>query len=135
MSGPDSAGIEPVSELGRLLGPVVLQNQRKLETAVTSAVNAWGTTRSVRPLIWQLKPRDPWEPHRGQRLVGLATAGDYAEEEITEVLERWAQELRLEPRGDQFGDGSLTFMSPENSRFQVEIWGVIDRDAWEEYDR
>lgn len=119
-------------EFGDVVRPVMDTAERRQRQAVTAAINAWGQAEAgALPLEWRLTPLDAWEPQRGSRWVGQATS-DYDEAEVAGVLETWAKFLRLESRGDRDGDGSLTFESPRDSGFRVEIWGVIDRERWEE---
>ncbi|MBE1580526.1 hypothetical protein ACFORH_39110 [Amycolatopsis roodepoortensis] len=121
--------------LGDLLAPIVHRNEQALHRDVSEVLNTWGSDQAgAKPLDWQLKPRDPWEPWRGQRLVGLAAAGDHRPDTIAAVLDVWAKLLKLEPR--EYGPGTLTFMSPRGSGgLPVEIWGVVDREAWEATER
>ncbi|MFK0250238.1 hypothetical protein ACIQUM_36515 [Amycolatopsis azurea] len=116
------------SELGELLALIVHRNEQALHRDVSTVLNAWGAQNAgAHPLLWTLKPRDLWEPQRGQHLIGQVEAGDDA----AAVLDTWAKLLHLEPRGDHSGPGTLTFASPKGSLPPVQVWGVVDRDKWE----
>lgn len=131
--GGDRTHYERGQEFRDVVRPVLDRTAQRQAEAVSAELNAWGAAEAgARPLQWRQVPLDAWEPHRGMRWVGQAESGVYGEAEVAGVLATWAKFLRLEPRGDRDGDGSLTFESPKDSGFRVEIWGVIDRERWEE---
>lgn len=124
-----------MDDFRRVLRPIYDRADRRREAETADALNAWGAKEAgARPLVWEVKPLDAWEPASGSRWVGRTTP-DIEPGDVAEVLGTWAAFLGLESRGDSYGDGSLTFESPKGTGQHVEVFGIVDLDAWQEIER
>ena|SRR5436305_13249252 len=94
--------------------------------AVTDVMNAYSVERAGRdlpPLAWSLVTGTGY-------LTGCAS--DHAEDQVLDVLTRWARALGLTQVSTSPNmAGSVTYTGEVEGR-DVVIWGVTDRDTWEQ---
>jgi hypothetical protein len=108
----------PNTTLGQTLRTAV-------DEAVTAALNETG---GVRPLRWSLRRADA--TGRPTAVIGQASS-DYVEHEIPDVLAEWVAALSLTPAEPNPRLPGTQFFTGQVDDVDIEIWGVIDRVAWD----